>query len=414
MINPINSILSISRKFYSYLKKDFLLMVKRKKYLYLLILIPLLIGLIFIFFLNPSPANIKVGVCDNDQTSYSRQAVSDLKGFNTIFLPIENCTQNLLSQIKSKQISLGLEIPKGFSQNLLNLKQVKIIMYYDNTDIAFANFISWKVDVSMEPYERSILNALNTELKARVSAIRTGVDFMLELTEDYKTAQSRIQKIDSDLKKIEEIETEFILNPVWTEHKPIYTEKTKDAGFAFIFPIIALFIVLMLSSSSFIYDKKTNFLVRVKSSTSPIIYIFAKLVFFFVITLINFMIIYILFLLYGSSYNLSFLKILNLLAFISITNTLLGMLIGLVSDNEGVAILFSFIVSFPFMLLSGIFYPVQTMPLLVQYFAKIIPLNYQITYSKSVILFDQSIGFNWLWIALVLVILVYYFITRKH
>ncbi|MEM4270840.1 MAG: ABC transporter permease, partial [Candidatus Pacearchaeota archaeon] len=116
----------------------------------------------------------------------------------------------------------------------------------------------------------------------------------------------------------------------------------------------------------------------------------------------------------GASYSYNIIQIIHLLAFISITNTLIGLIIGIISDNEGIAILFSLVVSLPFMLLSGIFYPVQTMPLLVQYFAKIIPLNYQITYSKSVILFDQSIGFNWLWIALVLVILVYYFITRKH
>ena len=413
-MNPLNFAVSVSRKFYGYLKKDIFLLIKRKKYLYLTILIPLLIGILFLFFLSPSQKNISIGVCDLDNTEYSRQAVSDLRGFTSIFLPAENCTQNLISQIKSKRLSLGLEIPKGFSQNLLNLKQSGIIVYFDNTDIAFANFIDWKIDVSMAPYERSVINGLNSELKSRLSAIRSGVDFIIDLAEDYPSARNRVQSIDSDLKEVEEIETEFILNPIYTDKRPIYSEQTKDAGIAFIFPVIVLFVVLMLSASSFIYDKKANFLVRVKASTSPIIYILAKLVFFFIITLINFLIILFLFLAYGSSYPFSILKIFNLLAFISVINTLLGMLIGLLSDNEGIAILFSFVVSFPFMLLSGIFYPIQTMPALMQYFAKIIPLSYQINYSKSVLLFGQSIGLSWLWVAFALLVAVYYLITRRH
>jgi len=411
----LNFITSPSKKFYGYLKKDVLLLIRRKKYLYLTILIPLLIGLLFLFFLNPSQKNIKVGICDYDQTSYSRQAVSDLQGFTAVFLPSDKCLENLLAQIKTQKISLGIEIPNGFAQNLLNLKQSRLVVHYDNTDIAFANFIDWKIDESTKPYERVILNNLNTELKSRVSAIRTGVDLILDIAEEYDVSNSNIKKVDSDLKKLEEIDTEFIVNPIWTDKKPLYTtEQTKDAGLAFIFPIIVMFVILMLSSSSFIYDKKSNFLVRVKSSTSPILYVLAKLVFFFMITLANFLILLLLFFAYGASYSLSFFKLFNLIAFISIVNTLVGMIIGLLSDNEGVAILFSFVISFPFMLLSGIFYPIQTMPAIMQYIVKIIPLNYQIVYSKSVLLFDQSIGLRWLWAALALFICVYYLITRKH
>lgn len=404
MTNPIAS---TSRKFYGFLKKDILLMTRRKKYLYLMILIPLLIGLIFLFFLNPSPRDVKIGVCDYDGTANSHAVVSNMQGFVTTFLPIENCTQNLISQIKSKKLSLGIEIPKGFSQNLTNLKQAKLVVYYDNMDIAFANLMDWKVDSALQPYEKTIIDKLNTEIKTKVSAIRSGIELL--------GTNPQIQKIDSDLKTIEEIDTEFILNPIYTEKQPVYAQaETKDIGITFVFPIVAIFVVLMLSSSSLIYDRKSNFLVRVKSSTSPIIYLLAKLVFFFLVTAINFIIILLLFIMYGANYAFSFPHVINLLAFISVTNTLLGMIIGLISDNEGIAILFSFVVSFPFMLLSGIFYPTQTMPVLVQYLAKIIPLHYHIEYSKTVLLFGQSIGLRWVLVAVVLFVLVYWMLKRKQ
>lgn len=185
MTNPIAS---TSRKFYGFLKKDILLMTRRKKYLYLMILIPLLIGLIFLFFLNPSPRDVKIGVCDYDGTVNSHASVSNLPGFVTTFLPIENCTQNLISQIKSKKLSLGIEIPKGFSQTLASLKQAKLIVYYDNMDIAFANLVDWKVNSALQPYEKNIINNLNSEIKSRVAAIRSGVDIVLAAAKGSQTA----------------------------------------------------------------------------------------------------------------------------------------------------------------------------------------------------------------------------------
>jgi ABC-2 type transport system permease protein len=170
----------------------------------------------------------------------------------------------------------------------------------------------------------------------------------------------------------------------------------------------------MLSSASFIYDKKTNFIIRVKTSTSPIIYLLAKFVFFFAITLINFIIILLLFEISGASFNYNLLAILNLVAFIAVVDTAIGLIIGLVSDNEGVAILFSLIISLPFMLISGILYPVQTMPGVVQFFAKLIPLNYQVMYAKTVMLFGESFGLTWVYFAIGLFVIIYYLMRRRH
>ena len=167
-MNPLNPLISVSRKFYGYLKKDLLLLYKRKKYLYLFLALPFIIGLLFIFFLDPTPGNISAAVCDHDSTQYSRQAVSDLAGFNIVFLSGENCSENLINAIKSKKFALGLEIPKGFSNNLLNMKQSRIVAHYDNTDIAFSNLMSWKVDSVLQPFERSVIDKLNNEIKIKI------------------------------------------------------------------------------------------------------------------------------------------------------------------------------------------------------------------------------------------------------
>jgi len=405
---------TIHLKFYGYLKKDILLLVKRKKYLYLSILLPLIIAGIFLFMLNPSNAFIKIGVCDFDNTYYSKEAFKDLEGFKAVILPNDDCINQLKEQIKSGKLSLGIEIEKGFSKKIESLKQAKLIIYYDNTDISLSNLISWKVDVSLLPYERAIIDALNQELKKKVSAIRFNVDLALELTPSYRRINEKIKQIDKDLKRVEELETEFLVNPLYAEKVPIYEHTfAKASGIAFIFPILALFITLMLSSTSLIYDRKTNFITRVKASTSPITYLLAKLVFFTLLTIVQFLIILLLFLAYGSAYHFPFFNVLHMIIFIAVINTLLGMLIGCISENEGIALLFSLIISFPLMLLSGIFFPLQTMPAFVQYLAKLLPLHYQIIAVKSVLLFNLEISSKWIITAIILFMLVYYLIRKK-
>jgi len=402
----------IALKFYGYVKKDIVLLVKRKKYLYLSLLLPLIITGIFLFMLNPNGKAIKVGVCDYDSTSYSKQAFSGLGGFDAVVLPKEDCSANLTSMVKSGKYSLGLEVPKGFSDRLEDLKQARLVVYYDNTDIAFSNLVSWKVDVSLLPYERAIIDALNEELKKKISVIRFNVDLVKEITQSGQIAD-KIGNIDTQLMKIEELETEFILNPIYAHKQGVYEQRsTEGAGIAFIFPILAMFVLLMLSSTSLIYDKKTNFIVRVKVSTSPLVYLFAKLFFFFLLTIVQFLIVLLLFLVNGSTYSMPLVNVLNVILFISIINTLIGIVIGSISENEGIALLFSLIISFPLMLLSGIFFPIQTMPGFVQYLAKILPLNYQINAMKSVFLLGAAIGWQWLIPALFLVVLVYVMIKR--
>jgi len=403
-----------ARRFYGYLKKDTMLLYKRKKYLYLFILLPLIIASLFLFALNSKDYNIDVGICDFDKTDISRGAYSQLNGFNPIILPKDNCIEIVKSEIRLGKLDLGLIIPNGFANNIKNLEQSRMQIYYDNTDIAFSNLISWKVDQAMVPFKRQIINNLNKELSNKVSSVRDGIDVIMEISSISSFANDKIETADSELQKIEEMETEFLVNPIWTDKIPVYEEGLKkDAGIVYVFPILAIFIILMLSSTSIIYDKNTNFLTRVKSSASPISYILAKTIFFTALVLVQFLIMLILFMLNGASYTLPITGLIQLILFVGIIDTLLGFIIGLIANNEGIAILFSLMISFPLMLVSGIFFPTQSLPKIVQWVGEILPLHYQINASKAVLLFGQTISNTWIWFALGLFIIVVWLIRKE-
>jgi ABC-2 type transport system permease protein len=402
-------------KFYGFLKKDFLLFYKRKKYLYLSILLPVLIAGIFLLMLNPMDTKIDVGVCDYDSTEISQDALKNLDEFNLQPLtPDETCSERLIQMVESGEISLGLKIGKGFTNNIENLKQGKIIVYYDNTNIAFANLISWKVDQSLEPFEKQIVDSFNSEFTESVSSIRQNTNLILDLVNIPGSLNPEVSELDKDMKNLEELDTEYLVNPIWTEKTPIYNDvMKKSTGIGFIFPIIAMFVLLMLSSTSLIYDRKNGFLTRVKTTTSPFVYLFSKIVFFFFFCFLQFLIVLLLFILYGSSFSYNFFGILQLVLFVSIINTLIGLIIGVISENEGIAVLFSLVISFPLMLLSGAFFPLETMPRIIQFFSSILPLAYQVDFTQSVLLFGNTLSWNYMYIAVLLFILVWYLIYKK-
>jgi ABC-2 type transport system permease protein len=400
---------------YGYIKKDFLLFYKRKKYLYLFLGIPLVLALFFIFALNPSDYQIKLGVCDLDNTELSKEALSSLPSFDSTILKSTNCSEELKKEIISRKYDLGILIPPGFEEEIKNLKQTHMKVYYDNSDVAFSSLISWKVDAALDGFKRQVVDSLNKELSSKVGAVRNNMDIVLEFASFSSSLEKRAKGMDKDLENIEEMDTEFIVNPVWTEKQPLYESKLdKSSGMVYVFPIISLFTILMLASLSIIYDKKTGFLTRVKSSSSGLSYLFSKLVFFILLVLLQFIIVLVMFFFNGARYNLIFPEILLLVLSIALVNCLVGFLIGFFSENEGIAVLFSLIIAFPLMLISGIFFPIQTLPKILQYFSLVTPLNYQISSSKAVLLFGQSFNNWWVYISIFLFGVCYWLLKKER
>jgi len=419
-----NFIIRFIMQFIGFLQKDFKLLVKRKKYLYLTLLFPIILSVIYIFILTPQPMKFDLGVCSLDSEMYVSKLLSGQEDFNYIGYNYTTCSDENLTLIK-EDIRKGrtiafLMIPDGFNDKITNYKQTEIIIYSDNTDMTLKSSIYWKVKSVIDNYKKSLLDSTNNQLKEEIVKIEEGINFTNEYVEEipFKTIKNKIQnKIDETQKSIEKInglETNFIINPVDVNMKPIYDVKEDSAiGLTFIFPIIALFVTLMLASTNYIYDRKTNYIVRLRaSSASGIMYLISKIVFFFVLVLAQFLLVFLLFKFNGSVFNINWFGLLEVILLVAVVDSLIGILIGLISENEGVAVLISLILTMPFMFLSGIFYSVKVMPALFQTIANIFPLNIQIELMKYVVLFESYKPHN-LWIYSIILFVIVYFIFRK-
>ncbi len=401
--------MKLLNRFFGYLKKDFYLVYKRKKFFYLFLGIPLILALLFNFFLNPVSYKLNAGVCDLDKSSLSRNVLT-ADNINFKILNEENCTELLKRKIILKEIDFGIVIPKNFEEEINNLKQSHLKVIYDNTDVTFSNLISWKVDAEMYRFKRRVIDEINKNLKEDISVVEKSYSVF----KDYipSSLKNKATDFEKNLKNIKELDTEFILNPIWTSKEPIYEEKIKEkAGIVYVFPIISLITILMLSSISIIYDRKNGFLTRVKSNSFGLTYLLAKVLFFVILVFVQFLIVLSIFFFNGIKYDLS-LNFLVLVLAVGILNCLTGFIIGFLSENEGIAVLFSLIISFPLMLISGIFYPVQTLPKIVQYLFLINPLSYQISLSKSIILFNQLPKKDWVYLSILLFLISFWLLKR--
>ncbi|MFP4111679.1 MAG: ABC transporter permease [Candidatus Woesearchaeota archaeon] len=382
-----------------FLRKDFTLLFRKKKYLYLSLLLPLLIGMIYVFTLTGSQSDIKIMVCDYDDSYLTSQAMQSLDSFTVTRRTDENCTLEMTESIKRKENLFGVVINSGFTENLENFRQEALTLYYDNSETSISSLASWKIDIAIQPFKDQLVRSFSQELKDKSSSAYEKVELAVDLigvldNPVFSTAKENIENAKSDLEKISKLDPGFVSSPVITHKKGVYPEyKMIEIGIAPLFSILSLFLLLMLCSTGVIYDRKTNLFSRIRASNSSMFsYVFSKTLFFFSLAMIQFVIILVLFFAFGATYQINLILLIKALLFISLVNSLIGFLIGLVSDSEGVAVLISLIITLPLLFLSGMFYPLDLMPGLIRFLARIMPLNTEIMMLKQAMLFDGAIS----------------------
>ena len=407
----IKKVAIFPRTTYGFLKKDYSLLFKKKKYLYLSLFLPLLIGLIYVSTLSSNTQDITVFVCDYDNTAITNEAVNSM-GFSFIKGIDSNCTQQLIQEVKDGHYLFGIIIEEGFTERLSNLQQSTLILYYDNSDPSVSSLASWKVDLALAPFKEKLITQMSLELKEKSRNAREKTTLALELAQALniqvmEPITASIEEADRDLEQLQNLDVDYLVQPVLVRELGVYEGYSViDVGIAPLYCILSLFLILMLCSTGIMYDRKVNLFQRIKASNSTFIsYILAKLILFFSIALVIFFIILTIFVLSGAKYNVNPLLLLEAILFISLVNTLLGLLIGLISDSEGVAVLVSLTITLPMLFLSGMFYPLKLLPKGVQLLSKVMPLEIQVEMIKKALLFNTPIVSEYFIIPLVLLIM---------
>ncbi|USN45537.1 MAG: ABC transporter permease [Candidatus Woesearchaeota archaeon] len=419
LVRILSMILIFPHTFWGFLKKDAVLILRKKKFLLLSLALPLLIGLLYIGSLTGGDRTVSIAACDYDGTTLTHDVLSGLEGFS-VTVGEGDCLIWLKQNIRERNYLFGIVIAEGFTDALSSYQQAPLLVYYDNSDPSIASLASWKLDAALMPFNEQVVLEFGSELKTQSGVAHDKFKLALELSESLRGSifsgiKKDLQEVDETLKNLRSIDEQFLASPVKTQGKGVYDVPSGiSVGIVPLFVVISLFVLLMLASTNLLYDKKSGLFARIRASPASMIsYLLAKLVFYFVLLVIQFLFVLVIFYAFGASYTISFGLLIKALIFIGLVNALLGLLIGLVSDSEGVAVLISLAITLPLMFLSGMFYPLELMPKALQFVARILPVQAEMLFLKQALFFGGVVVMKEFWMPIVLFVLALYLLRKQ-
>lgn len=374
-------------------QKDLLDFMRDRMRLFAFMIMPVFMMIMtgFIFPSQNSLKNIPLGIANQDNGRVGQQIVqvfSDLKlsGGQTAFkIKNYNSIDELKNNIKSQKINGGVVIPSDFSQKIQENQKAEVIIIPDQSN----------------PQISMILTQI---IEGIISSTSTGV------------AQAKVGemiKLSGQVNpQFSQIKAEDVVQPIQTQIEDLIPGKPNY--FQFVAPGIMALIVLMSVmtglASSVSREKETGTLdglliapisrlsiILGKTISQAIRGLFQGLVVLLLAILIFGVHIY------GSWLIMILLLILGIFAFTGI-----GILISALASEQETAMTIMMTIQFPMMFLSGAFFPIQQMPQFMQYISKAIPLTYEITALRKVIVLGASYGAVW---SEVLILLIFGLVT---
>jgi len=398
--------------------KEFKLLAKRKKTPLLVLSLPIIFLVIYSAgssaITNPQ-VTPTVGICNYDPAAESM--IESLNGdFKIQRLTGDSCIFDLKDKIKRKEIMIGFMIPRDFIERISNANQAYITYYVDDSNPLTASMSSYFIEKAFSDYSTNIISQSEEELNTLSSTARQKLNSALlilnttsnilntnkdlfsiayPLMNSYlNNAISELESYDDDLSFVQGLDVNFLTKPVSFNRDYVYTGlNAASFNFSSVFCTISLFTLLLLASSGVILDKKNNYLLRIRATKTLISSYFAsKIVFYLAVSLAQFLLVMGLITLQGAIFNFQLDSLLAVFAAITIINTSIGLLIGSLSENETVAILFSLTLSLPFLFLSGIFFPIEFMPDYIKVMSNIVPLGKEILLLKQASVIGLSLS----------------------
>lgn len=332
------------KQFRSFVRKEYYHIFRDKRTMLILLAMPIVQILLFGFAITTEVKDVKVAVFDPSKDA-STQRIKERINTSEYFTIAEELTN--IDQIndifKYGKINLVFVFSENFAENLLHTGEAKVQLIADGTDPNQASTLTGYVSGILGSYQQ-------------------------ELMEQYQVPFQIIP------------ETRMLYNP---QLKSAYNFVPGVMG------LILMLICAMMTSIAIVREKETGTMeVLLSSPMKPIYIILAKAVPYFTLSIVNLITILLLsvFVLgVPVSGSLFWLAILSLLfVFVALA---LGLFISTLVNTQMAAMLASGMgLMMPIMLLSGMMFPIESMPPVLQWVSAIVPARWYIEAVKKIMI----------------------------
>ena len=347
------------KMFLAFIRKEFLHILRDTRTMMVVLLLPILLMVLFGFAITNEIKNINIAVVSDHRTPAVREAVERLAN-NPYITFVGYVSESELNPVLRSGQANGVVV---FAHD------------YDRLMLMRSQSIDTPAPIQV------VLDASDASLSATVAAYVQGV-----INSQHSTLNSPYLQIVPSGK---ELSTHLRHNP------------QMKSSFNFVPGIMGLVFILIcaiMTSVSIVKEKETGTMeVLLVSPVKPILIIIAKLIPYFVLSLVNLATILLLarFLLEvplsGSMTTLLFVSVVYLVLALS-----LGLFISTVAQKQIVALLVSAVVMMvPVLMLSGMVFPIENMPIVIRPLTAIVPARWYIAAMRKLMI--EGLGFASVW-----------------
>lgn len=339
------------KQFLSFIQKEFYHIFRDKRTMLILLGMPIIQIILFGFAITTEVRNVKVAVLDNAKDISTRQITDklDASEYFNIHQVLTHANE-IETVFRQSSSDLVVVFEPNFDDNLRHTGKARVQLIADATDPNSATILT--------SYASNIIRAYQQSLQ-----IERGTSLQI------------------------------------IPHVKLLYNPGMQSAYNFVPGVMGLILMLicaMMTSISIVREKETGTLeVLLVSPVQPIRMIIAKMVPYFVLSCINLITILLLsvYVLHvpvaGNLFSLALLSGIFILVSLS-----LGLLISTIATTQVEAMLFSgMVLMMPTVLLSGMIFPVENMPLPLQLLSNIIPAKWYIIGVKRIMIEGLSISF---------------------
>ncbi|WP_316809760.1 ABC transporter permease [Pedobacter heparinus] len=341
------------KQFLNFVKKEFIHVWRDKKTLLILFGMPVVQILIFGFALTNEVKNSRIVILDQAKDEASQQLITQIAASK--YFDIEETMtdrRQMEAAFKQGKIKLAMVFPAGFNAALLHQGKAQLQILADASDPNTASALSNYLSSIVQDYQRSL-----------------------------------------DL-------TSKVPYQILPELRMLYNPQLKGAP-NFVPGVMALVLMLvcvMMTAISIVKEKETGTMeILLVSPFKPILVILSKAVPYLILSLINvasilLLSVYVLDLPVNGSIWLLFAES----TLFIITCLSLGIFISVKTGSQQLAMLISLMGMFlPTVLFSGFMFPIENMPLPLQFISNVVPAKWFYIIVKSIMI--KGLGFEAIW-----------------
>lgn len=345
--------------------KEFIQISRDKRMLLLVFIAPIIQLILFGYAITTDIENISTAIWDLDRTYESKDFISCIENSGNFNLNYyADSEQEITSLLESGDAQVAVKINPGFGKDIKKGNEAKIQIIIDGSDSNSAAVILGYINQISANYSSSVLvERLNQFKLLKQENISTNIDSFSN-------------------------EVRFWFNP---------TLKSRFSNVPAVMAFILLISTIMLTSMSIVKEKEAGTIEQlIVTPIKPIELIAGKTIPFAIIGFIDVLLVisvsysWFKIPLRGNLLILFFSMILYLFATLGV-----GLFISTISRTQQQAMMSTFFFMMPAVLLSGFMFPIENMPVIIQYITYINPLRYFFVIITGIFLKGTGLGILW-------------------